>query len=262
MNFFWIYEIPNWLFFIICNTFFVLSSLGIFFLVQKYLVPILRLDDSSNDLLSYFLSALGAFYSITLGLIAVGTWENFDNTSSVINSEAASINALYRDVGYYPDTVAIKLKTGLKDYTKFIIYEAWPQQRKGIIPSASEYINRFQKELYTFKPQDASQEIIHAEALSQFNTLNTIRRLRLSNVDSGLPAVLWMVIFSGALLLIILCGMFIDENKRAHKFLLSFLGLIIGTSVFLIAAMDFPYRGEFSVSPEPFVLIYEGTMSK
>ena len=38
------------------------------------------------------------------------------------------------------------------------------------------------------------------------------------------------------------------------------MGLLLGSLIFLIAAMDNPFRGEFSVGPDAFQLIYEGLM--
>jgi hypothetical protein len=38
------------------------------------------------------------------------------------------------------------------------------------------------------------------------------------------------------------------------------MGLLLGLLIFLIAAMDNPFRGEYCVSPETFILLYEGLM--
>jgi hypothetical protein len=261
MSMFWIYDIPNWLFFIICNSFFVVTALLIFSITQKFILPKLRISEVSNDLLNYFIAAMGAFYSITLGLIAVGTWENFDATSKLADDEAASIAALYRDINYYPEPVATDLKAKLKEYTRYVIEVGWQQQQQGIVPTGgTERVDMFQKILYTFEPKSTKEELIHGEALSQFNHFITVRRSRLASVTDGLPNTLWVVIFTGAFMIIFLFSLFIDENRSLQRLLVGSLGIIIGTSIFLIAAMDYPFRGEFSVSPEAFELVYKGLM--
>jgi hypothetical protein len=258
---FWIYDIPNWLFFLICNSFFVVTSLLIFTFTQKFILPNLKISEESNDLLNYFIAAMGTFYSITLGLIAVGTWENFDETSKLADDEASSIAAMYRDVSFYPQSTATALKANLKEYTRFTIEEAWALQQKGIMTNGgTQRVDIFQKILYNFEPENTKEELIHAEALSQFNNFITIRRNRLTTINDGLPSTLWVVIFTGAFMIILLFSLFIDENRKLQRLLVSSLGIIIGTSIFLIAAMDYPYRGEFSVSPEAFELVYKGLM--
>jgi hypothetical protein len=255
---FWIYDIPNWLFFLICNTALALLSLLILIFVKKVITPWLKITDVSNDMLNYFIAAIGTLYSITLGLIAVGTWENYNKISQLANDEAASIAALYHDVSFYPDGTKDSLQAALKTYTRFVIDEAWPQQQKGMVPTKGNLlINNFQSTHYGFQPTSSKEQSIHNEALGQFNNLILIRRNRLASIGAGLPNTLWTVIFTGAFVLIFLFSLFVDENNRLHRLLIICLAFIIGTSIFLIAAMDYPYRGEFSVSPAAFELVYK-----
>jgi hypothetical protein len=259
---FWIYDIPNWLFFLICNAFFIGFGQIIFLFTQKIIIPKLKILDNSNDLLNYFIAAMGAFYSITLGLIAVGTWEKFDDTSQLASDEASSVAALYRDVSYFPQDISDTLKAKLRDYTKYVIEEDWPLQQKGILPSVgTKRVNIFQKSLYTFEPKSSKEELLLAEALAQFNHFILLRRSRLASITDGLPSTLWLVIFTGAIIIIFSFSLFLDENISLQRILMAGVCLMIGTSIFLIAAMDYPYRGDFSVGPEAFQLIYKSLMT-
>jgi hypothetical protein len=259
---FWIYDIPNWLFFIVCNSFFVLLSIIIFYTVQRFLLPRIQVTMESNDLLNYFIAAMGTFYSITIGLIAVGTWERYNEISTLANNESACIASLYRDFSYYPPSTAVELQTKLKEYTRYVIEDAWVEQRKGIIADGSmTRIDSIQEVLYRFQPQNSKDELIHAEGIKQFNNLLVLFQNRIANITEGLPSTLWLVIFTGALLLIFLFSLFVDENLKLQLVLVGSLGIIIGTAVFLIAAMDYPYRGEFSVSSETFEIVYQGLMA-
>src|SRR5262245_34525992 len=51
-----------------------------------------------NEAVSAFVGCYGVFYGITLGLIAVATWENHEAAGDAVDREAASMSALYRDV--------------------------------------------------------------------------------------------------------------------------------------------------------------------
>jgi hypothetical protein len=50
------------------------------------------------------------------------------------------------------------------------------------------------------------------------------------------------------------------ENRKMHRILVSLHAALIGLLVFLMAAMDNPYRGEFSVGPEAFEQILQQLM--
>jgi hypothetical protein len=55
----------------------------------------------NNDIIC-FASAIVVFYSLTVGLIAVGVWSDCTEVRQIVSREAASIAALYRDVSGYP----------------------------------------------------------------------------------------------------------------------------------------------------------------
>lgn len=56
------------------------------------------LKTSNNEVIGNFLSVSGLFYGITLGLISVGMFENFQLADSSVSCEATALNGLYRDV--------------------------------------------------------------------------------------------------------------------------------------------------------------------
>src|SRR6478736_5594488 len=59
----------------------------------------LRLSETlvDNGVVGWFFSGVLRIYGITLGLIAVTTWESTSRVASVASREAATIAALYRD---------------------------------------------------------------------------------------------------------------------------------------------------------------------
>lgn len=261
MNFFWIYDLPNWAVFFLINFIFITVSVGGMLLTRKYVERKVGLKRANNAYVSYFISATGVFYGITVGLIAVGTWEKYSETSEIVSNEASALAALYRDVSSYPEPTRSQLTSTLKEYTQYIIHDAFPLQRQGLIPAhGTEIVTVFQKILYKFEPVGESQAIIHAETLSQFNVLAEIRRRRLISVAEGLPPMLWWVIIFGGLLNLFLSFLFVMRNNFLHVLLNLVLGAMVGTLVFLIAAMDHPFRGEFSVSPEAYQNVYDQLM--
>jgi Protein of unknown function (DUF4239) len=144
-----------------------------------------------------------------------------------------------------------------------VIHEAWPQQRIGQVPTNdTQLIDRFQKVMFRFQPGQPSEMLIHQEALTQFNRLVDLRRKRLFGINAGLPSTLWYVICFGALLNIALTWFFQTDTFRVHLVMSIFLAALLGSLVFLVAAMDNPYRGEFSVSPAAFELVYSSLMNK
>ncbi len=141
-----------------------------------------------------------------------------------------------------------------------MIEKSWPLQRRGIVPTrGTDRVTTFLDDLLTFSPSDRREEIIHAEALRQFNRFVELRRSRLANVTTGIPAVLWWVVAIGAILNIILIWM-LDMEVHVHVILSGVLSVFLGIVIFLLAAMDTPFRGAVSVGPDSFQLVYDSLM--
>jgi hypothetical protein len=260
--FFWIYDIPTWQLGLIFALLFVgITWIGILFL-SPFLKMWLKGQEGINDLVGYALSGFGVFYGLLLGLLSVATYQNSTDVSSTVTKEAASLAALYRDVSSYPEPVRTDLTGKLRSYTEFVINQAWPAQRKGEIhPGGVKMMDDFQKVIANFEPVTKGQEILHAEALRQYNDMILLRRQRLQSIGTGIPGVMWYVVGVGAVIntLLILC---FRMRLDIHLVIGGLLSFFVGVLIFLVAAMDYPFRGEVSVGPDAFQLIYTSLMAR
>jgi hypothetical protein len=64
----------------------------------------------------------------------------------------------------------------------------------------------------------------------------------------------------GALLNIAVTWFFDMRSQSMHFWMTVMFSGLLGLLIFLLAAMDNPFRGEISVSPEAFELVYERLM--
>ena len=254
---YWIYDIPTQsLAAMTAGVFVGFSVLGC-----VLIRPILRLfvpgRGQANDVVGYVLSCFCVFYGILLGLLAVAAYQNYGQVELNVTKEASALAALYYDVTSYPQPQREQLQESLRDYCEYVVEKAWPLQQKGIVPKGGvAKVRVFQSRLMEFQPRSKSEEIIHAETLRQFNVFIEHRRIRLHSVTTGIPSVMWYVVLVGAIINIALVWLF-DMKLISHLFLGSLLAFYLGTMIFLIAAMDNPFRGEVSVSSEPFEMVLE-----
>jgi hypothetical protein len=261
--FYWIYDIPNGLLAgLMC-----LVCLGYTWSGLLILRPWIRKwlgseQGGENEFVSYFLSAYGVFYGLMLGLIAVATYQNYSDVDSKIAREVTSIAALYRDVSSYPEPGRSNYQNHLRGYVHYVIEEAWPAQQRGIVPmGGSMLVTRFQRDLFGFQPKTKSEEIVHAEAIRQFNVFIESRVAGKQSVGASLPEELWYVVVIGAALNLALIWMFTIDRVSIHLALSGILSLFVGLMLFFITAMDNPFRGTLSVSPEPFQMLLNSTMN-
>lgn len=256
----WLYEVSPPIAALIVMAFVEALALVGLVMTRRHVIPRLHYDDGANDAVSGTVQAIGVFYGITVGLIAVGVWNTNSNASELVSKEAASISALYRDVGGYPSPLREELRKGLRDYTVFIIEKAWPAQRKGqgqAIDVGTFIVDDFQHKLHSFQPANNSQLAIHAETLRAYNNFVENRRLRVDAVSSGLSKIMWAVIWVGAIISIGIAYFFNIPDLKLHAILVALMGGFLAMVLFMIIVNDKPFYGYVSISSDPYKLILE-----
>ena len=214
-----------------------------------------------NEAVGIYVSAIGVFYGITLGLITVGASTTFNDISAQVDREATSIASFYRKVSNYPEPTRSTLQNQTQAYTDYIIKQAWPLQRRGIIPSGViKQVIAIEKNLDAFEPTTSAQTALHDITLRAFDEMSKFGRLRLQNVQTGLPGALWAIVILGALLNIFLTWLLVLDNNQPHVWLGIVFNATIGILIFLTAAMDNPFRGEFSVSADSIQMVFDQLM--
>jgi hypothetical protein len=255
--FYWIYDIltPQ-LALVIAGAFVVFFWVGCF-LLRPFLRMFVRSRSGTNDIVGNILSCFGVFYGLLLGLIAVAAYQNLQEVEDHVSREAVALTALYEDFEVYPEPLRGTMRGQLRDYCRYVIEIAWPLHREGIVPAESrQKILAFRKTLSSFDPKSMREMVYHADTLRQFDSFYEARRLRLHDVSSGIPAVMWYVVIVGAVINLAIVWMF--EMRLVSQLVLGgMLAFFMGTMIFLIAAMDNPFRGEVSVGPDAFVEAYQ-----
>lgn len=228
--------------------------------IRRWVNPRLHYHDGANDAVSGTVQAIGVFYGITVGLIAVGVWNTNSNAADLVSREAAAVGSLYRDVSGYPSPFRDGLRGKVREYTIFVINEAWPAQQKGhgqAIDGGSHILDDFQGMLFTFQPANASQSALHSETLRAYNNLIEYRRLRIDAVGGGLSTVMWSVIWVGAAISIDIAYFFNIPDFKLHAILIILMGGFLAMVLFMIVINDKPFYGHTRISSDPYKLILE-----
>jgi hypothetical protein len=261
VNFYWLYDLPSFLLCILIVGFFTVIGVAGLFITRNWVRQLHHIDHSHNDIVSYYLAAITVFYGITLGLVAVSTWETYADVQNRVDHEAITVGALYRDVGAFPEPYRTEMQNSLRTYIRQVIDVGWPMQRKGIVPNnATGILNQFQAQFMSFEPTTEREKIVATEAYRAFNNLIESRRSRLNSVTAELPGPVWILVIAGAILSLVTTLFFDTASFRMHICMTVVFSILVGLLIFLIVALDNPYRGSISVSPEPLERVYQQIM--
>ena len=248
-------HLPPWIFgIIVVGTFVIVGVTGLI-LFNAFVRERLRLTESMNNDIIFFASAISIFYSLIVGLIAVGVWRTYTETQDIVSEEATAIGCFYRDVTGYAEPTRGQLQREVRNYTDFIINVAWPAQGRGYATDeATRMLSQIEKDLVAVEPQNAGQQILHGQALHQYNEIAGLRRKRLHIIGTGLPSVMWSVVLQGAAL--VLGVTYLLRVQRTVQFVLTgCLAMFIGLVVFVIASLDRPLSGPLAIDSKPYGIV-------
>lgn len=259
--FYGLYTLPLWAGAALFASVFVGTSSLVITLAHPRVRRLVAYQSNWNTVMGPVMSAFGLFYGITLALIVVSAYQNYAQAGAVVGQEAATLGILYRNVSRYPEPARGELQTILRTYTRDVIAKDWPLQKRGVVPEGgTAQATAFQERLLAFRPRTRTQEIVYADTLREFSTFVAHRRSRLNDVTQALPVMMWVVMGVGALLYLLLIALFDIKSLRMHVFIGGILSLLVSLLIFLTVALDNPFRGDLSVSPEAFELVRESLM--
>lgn len=255
----WIYELSPFREALVIIAFVELISIAGLLVARRYVVPRFHYSEGINDAVSGTVQAIGVFYGITVGLIAVGIWNTNSAASDLVSREAASIATMFRDTGGYPSPLREELRAGLREYTVFIINEAWPAQQKGKeVERGRTLMDDFQARLYSYSPTNPSQVALHTETLRAYNSLLDYRRLRIDAVsNSGLSETMWAVIWMGAAISIGVAYFYKIADPKLHIVLVVLMAGFLAVVLFMITINDKPFYGAVGISSDPYKDVLE-----
>lgn len=230
---------------------------------RKVVLPRLRFGEKDGDFCAAMVASIMVFYGLATALTAVHVWEVYERVEEITRHEAASLAVLYRSVSEYPEPLRSALRDEIRAHTHHIITQAWPLQRQGGIPTeAITAIDRLQSHLVAFEPVTEAQKALALETLGSFNRMMDARRIRVDSVERKLPGVMWLVIVLGAFISVISGYFFPVLDARLHRAQIGLLATFMGLVIFMILALDRPYRGDLGLTSKPYEIVYEQLMAR
>jgi hypothetical protein len=230
-------------------------------LVRRHLLPRLKIHIDDSQFSGSMVQCVMVFYGLAVALIAVSVSQTYSDTSKLVSGEATALASLYHDVSGYPQPIRRELQNELRSYVEQVIRNEWPEQKHGHVPTGGiALMDEFQTTLIGFEPATEGQKILHAEALRAYNNMIQARRLRLDAVNTGLPGVMWAVVIAGAIIGLTATFFFKVEDAWLHGILVTLLAGFMGLVIFMILALDQPFRGDLGIGPQSYQLIYDHLM--
>jgi Protein of unknown function (DUF4239) len=226
-----------------------LLAAGGLFLVQR-LVPI-AVRRQHNDVAGFIYAVLGVVYAVLLGLMVVAVWEEWDTALGTVDDEASALAEIFWIADRMPESEGRHIQELASSYARVVVNEEWPlMERKKSSPRAWDLLDEIRASLQGFDPSTPAQQVLYEQGFERMRDLADARRDRLLEAKHGLPAILWVVLVTGGILVVSFTYLFGLDSTLVHVLMVAALALIIALVLFTVAALNFPFKGDITIGPE------------
>lgn len=228
-----------------------LASIAALWIIQWAWEPSRR--RSHNDVIGPSVGVIGTTYAVILAFMLSGVWSNFEEALRNSEIEANSLVSLGRLGRSLPSPQREEIQRLTTEYAKVMIEQEWPAMAKEQVSPRGRQI---MTELWTLLPatdtRTPQQQAAVQQALSELSAMSQHRRIRVLESRTELPAILWIVLMTGAIVTVGASCLFGVEDFKVHALQVGALSLTISIVLVAIADIDHPFDGIVHVTPSSF----------
>ena len=234
-------------------------AVGGLVLVQR-LVPTER-RQRHNDVAGFIYAVVGVAYAVLLGLMLIAVWEEWNEAEATTTEEANELAEIFWLAHRLPEPEGRHIQELARSYAEEVVNEEWPLMKQGGEGSARawDYLDEMRGAIEQLDPSatDVPQVLYNQALLERLHGLADARKERLLDAEKGLPSILWVVLILGGAIAIGFTYLFGLENSLEHTLMVAALTMIFALTLFTVAALDYPFRGDVHVEPTAFEQVLE-----
>ncbi|GAB3254348.1 bestrophin-like domain [Chitinimonas naiadis] len=219
------------------------------------------LDPEQRAMMISMVSIITTINSLIVAFAAISVWDAYNDADRTVAAEATCAGELARDLSAFNSPAADVAGRALRAYMEHVIHKEWPvmQQESRQDPETENLFEAMFDAANYIAPTDTRQTVLLGEILARTNEMVKHRQQRILTLDISMPATLWAVMLVVSALSFLL--LYALPPTAFHKLLIGSWGLTLGLTFFFVLAVDRPFAGEVSVSPEPFQKTINGLVA-
>jgi hypothetical protein len=220
-------------------------------LVQRLVPPGLR--EEHNDVAGFIYAVVGVAYAVLLAFVVIAVWQDYEAARATVESEANELAGIYFLADRFSEPDRARVQDLARSYARVVVEEEWPLMKQGeMSPRASSLLSELRSSLLVLDPRTSAEQVLYDRALTQVHEVANARRLRLLEVQQGIPDILWIVLVGGGMITVCFTYLFGLKNNWAHALMVAALTLVIASILFTIGSFDYPFAGATRLQPIAF----------
>ncbi len=222
-----------------------LATLGLVMVFRRVKLPH-GFQEGTNDIEGIYLAVVAAIYAVILAFMVFVVWTKYDAASNTVDQEASALMDVQRIAQALPDPYPAQFREHCRAYAVAVVDHDWPNMAKKERTRDSagrDALDLVWKDLFALQHDARIDTVSRDHLYDRLLVINDARRSRLRTARTDLPAVLWTLLYFGGGLTVFVAAVFSVEKIGLHLFKAVALTLLIFMALFVVQALDHPFRG-------------------
>ncbi len=209
----------------------------------------------NHEVGGFLFNALGLIYAVLIAFVVYATWDDYSTAEKVCDDEASMLQNIFLISENFSAQNKISIQNKVLDYLNCVIVEDWPLlgEDKANFNSRVKLL-----ELWTIyknmdPPANDKEKIFLQQSISKLEDVTSFRRQRILYTQSHIPAMIWTVMFMGALTSIGFSLFFGTRRLSVQVSMTALFAMTNGIVLLLILTLDHPFTGDIKIEPTAFL---------
>ncbi|MGH6689426.1 MAG: DUF4239 domain-containing protein [Gammaproteobacteria bacterium] len=197
----------------------------------------------AEKVVPFLLGTVGGFYGLMTGFMLSNSWAELKSLQNSIVAEVNALGDLGRIATNLPEPVAQELIDGVEAYLRTVSQGELDLLAVGRInPQTTAALENLWQILGKYHPETQWESGLRNLALNRVAEVGEQRRRRILNGQVSLPGIMWAILLCGGV--VVVCGATLAslQYQRPAGLFLGALTAIFGLVLFVIFALDRPFR--------------------
>jgi hypothetical protein len=209
-----------------------------------------------NEVNGFVFAIVGVLYAVVIAFVVMDVWDKISTAREQTYQESTALVELYWHAQYLPPAEGDAVRSLTRQYTTSVVEKDWPVMREGRMPDPNGWatLNRIRTTLESASSVEGAANEQAQAATAELQHVYEARQARLSTVDAGVPAVMWLVLLAGGLLSIVLTFMFGVPGRLGPVIIVVSFTAMVTMLLCTVYALQRPFDGAGGLTPEAFRL--------
>jgi hypothetical protein len=209
--------------------------------------------EEHNDVLRFAAGVIGLVFAFFIGFVVSVLWGQINAADGRARAEGAAGVELAARLHVFDEPDSSRVRNALLQYEQAALTEWDVAANGGSYPPAERALTGVRSAYEQVRARTDLQKTMLTSSFADLDSLSEARTQRVlqARTDVGPPWSLWAVMLVTAALLLGCAIIYGVEKPATHFAMVTILGVLVGTILFLVMMLSHPFIGEIATSPEP-----------